>query len=146
MADDEPIKLAETSVAAVARSDIKEMTVEQQYVPRLDGTFDETKGADQAMAMAVADVLVQYYFGYTWHVMAESRQGIVAFSIPDLMGPTLKVVVRIGEHPDLPRKLIRDLAGNLLERMGLRRGSMDAGEYENAKRNMHMFQFDDVGR
>lgn len=141
---DEPITLSETTVDAPRRSDVKQMTVEQQYVPRLDGTEDETARADQRLAMAVAQVLVKHFYGYTWHVMAESRQGVITFAIPELMGPTLKCIIKLGEFPANPEKTIVRIAGELLERMGLRRGPMDVAEYEHAKNNMHQFQFGDV--
>jgi len=89
-------------------------------------------------------VLVRNYYGYDWFVMAESRQGIVAFSIPDLMGPTLKQVIRLAQYSDLDPKLIRNTGGQMLERMGLRRGPKDVAEYEKAKANRHMFDFSDV--
>lgn len=120
------------------------MTIEQRYIPPLDGTVDEVDGFDMSMARAIAEVLVHYYPGYDWYVMGESRQGIVAFSIPDLMGPTLKQVIRLAQFSDLNKKLIRDTGGAMLERMGLRRGPMDRAEYARAKASRHLFDFGDV--
>lgn len=141
---DTPITVSESIVEPTKRSDVKQMVVEQQYIPRLDGTFDPTALADQELARETAEVLVEHYYGYTWQVVAESRQGVVAFSIPDLMGTTLKWVINLRSFPISGDKLIVRFAGELLERMGLRRGPMDPVEYENAKRNMHLFQFGDV--
>lgn len=120
------------------------MTIEQRYIPPLDGTVDEVDGFDMKMAREIAEVLVRYYPGYDWYVMGESRQGIVAFSIPDLMGPTLKQVIRLAQFSDLNPKLIRDTGGAMLERMGLRRGPMDRAEYEAAKLRRVTFDFGDV--
>lgn len=142
--DDTPIPVAETEVAPTARSDVKSMLIQRQYIPPLDGTEDELARFDQWIARGVAEILVRFYYGYQWNVVAESRQGIVYFSIPDLMGPTLRWVIRLGEYKDLTPKLIMRCGGDLLERMGLRRGPMDIAEYENAKNNRHLFDFGDV--
>ena len=142
---DEPITISETMVEPAGRSpDVKQVQVQQQYIPPLDGTPDELDRFDMSIARKVAEVLVRNYYGYYWFVMAESRQGIVAFSIPDLMGPTLKQVIRLAQFGDLDRKLIRDTGGQMLERMGLRRGPKDVAEYEKAKANRHLFDFSDV--
>lgn len=141
---DEPITTSITDVAPTARSDIKHVEIKQQYIPPLDGSDDQVDGFDRHIARVVAEILVQYYYGYDWFVMAESRQGIVLFAIPDLMGPTLRWVIRLAQYSDLNEKLVRDCAGQLLERMGLRRGPKDVAEYEAAKLRMHTFDFSDV--
>lgn len=141
---DEPITVSETIVKPTARSDIKHVKVQRQYIPPLDGTDDEVAAFDMWIARRVCESLVRFYYGYDWYVMAESRQGIVVFSIPDLMGPTLKQVIRLAQYSDLEPKLIRDTAGQMLERMGLRRGPKDVAEYEAAKLNRHLFDFSDV--
>lgn len=122
----------------------RNMTIEQRYTPPLDGTDDQVGRYDMSMARAIAEVLVKEYYGYDWYVMAESRQGIIAFSIPDLMGPTLKQVIRLAQHADLNKNLIKDTGGQMLERMGLRRGPMDRAEYEAAKLRRLTFDFGDV--
>lgn len=142
---DEPITLSETDIGATKRAgDVKRVTVKREYIPPLDGTRDEVAAFDQRIAMQVAEILVRHYFGYTWHVVAETRQGIVYFSIPDLMGATLRWVIRLADYHDLTDRLVMRCGGDLLERMGLRRGPIDQGEYENAKANRHLFQFGDV--
>ncbi len=141
---DEPITISETIVEPTKRSDVKHVEIKRQYIPPLDGTTDEVAAFDMWIARRVAEVLVKYYYGYDWYVMAESRQGIVVFSIPDLMGPTLKQVIRLAQYGDLHPKLIRDTAGQMLERMGLRRGPKDTAEYEAAKLKRHTFDFSDV--
>jgi len=142
---DEPITISETVVGPTGRSpDVKTVDIKQQYIPPLDGTDDEVAKFDMWIARRVAEVLVRNYYGYDWFVIAESRQGIVAFSIPDLMGPTLKQVIRLAQYSDLDPKLIRRTGGEMLERMGLRRGARDNAEYEAAKRRRHLFDFSDV--
>lgn len=141
---DTPITVSETTVDAVARSDVKSMEIQRQYIPRLDGTSDPYAAADQRLARLIAEILVRHFYGYTWLVVSEIRQGVVYFSIPDLMGDTLRWVIRLPEFPDLMEMVVMRGGGELLERMGLRRGPMDQAEYESAKQNRHLFDFRDV--
>jgi hypothetical protein len=139
---DEPITIGEHELERPT-GELK-VTIQRQYIPPLDGTKDEVAAFDNWLARGVAELLVKFYYGYEWHVMAESRQGIIAFSIPDLMGPTLKQVIRLAEYKDLRPELIRETGGQMLERMGLRRGRMDRAEYEAAKFRRATFDFGDV--
>lgn len=118
--------------------------VRHLYTPPLDGTPDQVNAFDMRIARAVAEVLVKNYPGYSWKVTAESRQGVVYFQIPELMGPTLQYLIKLGAFEDLTPKLIMVCAGELLERMGLRRGAIDLGEYMAAKNNKQTFDFADV--
>lgn len=138
---DEPITIARQQLVGPGG---RKLEIQRQYIPPLDGTDDEVQGFDQNVALEVAQALVSEYYGYEWHVVAETRQGIVYFSIPDLMGPTLKAIIRLHEFNDLTPKLVKELAGNLLERMGLRRGPKDEAEYAEAKLRLHTFDFADV--
>ena len=145
MADDTPILVSETEVAPTKRGgDVRSMTVQQEYVPRADGESDPYAAADQRLARLIAEILVKHFYGYTWQVIAETCHGVVAFAIPDLMGSTLKMVMRLPEFPEMLERDVVHRAGELLERMHLRRGPMDQAEYEHAKQNMHLFQFEDV--
>jgi hypothetical protein len=141
---DEPITLSVTQAEAPTSRPESSVAIHKQYIAPLDGSVDPWDRYDTSMACAIMEVLVENYYGYDWCVIAESRQGFVAFSIPDLMGPTLKQFIRLAEHSHFNKKLIRDCGGMMLERMGLRRGSKDPAEYEAAKRRMHTFQFGDV--
>lgn len=114
------------------------------YVPPLDGTDDEVKGFDIHVAKGVLDILARKYFGYPWHVMAETRQGIVAFGIPELMGPTLRYVIRLAEFTDLNADLVIRAGGELLERMNLPRAPIDMAAYLTARQNRSKFDFADV--
>lgn len=144
-ASDLPVTVASTEVGATKRGgDIKTMSVERQYIAPLDGSADPFARADQRLARLIAEVLVKNFHGYAWHVVSEIRQGVVFFSIPDLMGPTLRWTIRLPEFPDMMEMVIMRGGGELLERMGLRRGPMDQAEYEFAKKNRHKFQFGDV--
>lgn len=120
------------------------MLLRRQYLPPMDGTDDELKRFDTWIAKRVAELLVKKYFGYMWHVTADSKQGIVYFSIPELMGPTLKYVIRLGDYADLTPKLITGCAGELLERMNLPRGRANMARLAEARQRRHTFQFEDV--
>lgn len=139
---DEPITISEEVLDRPTGE--MQVTVQRQYIPPLDGTKDDVDAFDNWIARRVAEVLVRQYYGYEWHVVAESRQGIVYFSIPDLMGPTLKQVIRLAEYKDLTPALITRCGGEMLERMGLRRGRIDIGEYTAAKMRRETFDFSDV--
>lgn len=118
--------------------------VGQQYTPPLDGTPDQFKAADMSIARKVAETLVKNYPAYKWFVMSEIKQGIVAFSIPEVMGPTLKYVIRLGDFQDLTPHFIMLCGGELLERMHLPRGVMDIAAYAAAKAAKYKFDFADV--
>lgn len=144
MVSDEPVDIASQVIEGRAGVDRLQMRIERKYVPPLDGTDDELKHFDNWLARRVAEMLVAEFYGYEWHVMADSRQGVVAFSIPEIMGPTLKQVIRLAEYADLTPKLIRRTGGEMLERMGLRRGPIDIAQYLAAKNRKHTFDFADV--
>lgn len=144
MVSDEPIDIGNQMIDGRSTEGALAMRIERKYVPPLDGTDDELKNFDNWLARRVAEMLVKEYYGYEWHVMADSRQGVVAFSIPEIMGPTLKQVIRLAEYGDLTPALIRRTGGEMLERMGLRRGRIDIAAYLIAKQNKHLFDFADV--
>ena len=119
-------------------------TVTRTYQPPLDGTQDDLAGFDMRIATGIGELLNKFYFGYTWKSFADSRQGIVGFSIPELMGPTLHWIIRLAEYRELTPDLIVKSAGELLERMHLPRGQIDMAAYLHAKDNRHKFDFADV--
>lgn len=139
---DEPIVLREGAVEK-PRADSPLLTMRQSYVPPLDGSADDLAQFDTWIALQVAKVLTKHYYGYDWHVKADSRQGVVAFSIPSLMGPTLHMVIRLAEYKDLEPRLIMRKAGELLERMNLPRSAVDIPEYYAAIQRRHTFDFGD---
>lgn len=116
----------------------------QAYVPPLDGTQDDHDSFDLSIAKGVFLILSKLYFGYDWTVEAESRQGIVTFSIPDLMGPTLRYVIKLGQYSDLTPEFVARCGGELLERMNLPRSQMEIASYMVARANKHRFDFGDV--
>lgn len=137
---DEPILLrSHLQKNGGIQQDIKSL-----YIPPLDGTKDEVDRFDMTIARRVCETLVQHYPGYSWKVTAESKQGVVYFQIPELMGATLQYVIKLGAFEDLTPRLIAACAGELLERMGLRRGAIDLGEYLAAKNAKEKFDFSGV--
>jgi len=123
-----------------------ELIITEAYTPPADGLLDAYRSADMALAREVAKVLAKKYWGYPWSVTSNIAQGILAFQLPELMGPTLNVVIRIKDYNALNDALILDRAGNLLERMGLPRERCDMDLYREAKARLHTFDFDDVGK
>lgn len=117
--------------------------VRKVYVPPLDGRSDDYAGFDMQLAQGMGELLNKHYFGYAWKTYADSAQGVVGFSIPELMGETLHYVIRLAEFSELTPELIVKHAGELLERMNLPRGTVDMAELLFARQNKHKFQFDD---
>jgi hypothetical protein len=113
------------------------LAVQKHYVPPLDGLIDDRRGFDQKMADDVQHILQTKYPGYPWKATCDSAQGVVYFSIPVLMGETLKMIIRLAEWSDLTPELIMRLGGEVLERFGLRRGLISLGEFADARRNKH---------
>lgn len=139
---DAPILIKE-SVIEKPRADAPVVTVRQTYIPPLDGSQDDLNQFDTWIALQVSKVLTKYYYGYEWHVVADSKQGIVYFSIPALMGATLRWVIRLGQYGDLQEALIMRSGGELLERMGLPRKAVDVPEYYAALGRRETFDFGD---
>ena len=111
------------------------MQIQTHYVPPLDGLIDDRRGFDQKMADDVQLILQAKYPGYPWKAVCDSAQGVVYFSIPILMGETLKMIIRLAEWSDLTPDLIMRLGGEVLERFGLRRGLISLGEFADVRRN-----------
>lgn len=127
------------------QSGSREVLVQSQYVPPLDGRSDDYEGFDMRIAEGMGVLLNKVYFGYRWKTYADSRQGVVGFSIPELMGPTLHMVINLKKFEALDPQLIVDKAGELLERMGLPRGKADMEAVLAAKQRRNTFQFDGPG-
>lgn len=116
--------------------------VRKVYVPPLDGRSDDYEGFDMRLAQGIGELLNKHYFGYAWKTYADSKQGVMGFSIPELMGETLHYVIRLAEFTELTPDLIIRHAGELLERMHLPRGKFDMAALVAARANKHLFHFD----
>ncbi len=138
---DDPILLGSQIVEGAQKLQVE---VQRKYIPPLDGTQDQFDAVDQGIARDVAEILVKEYFGYAWKVTSEIKQGIVYFQIPELMGPTLNFVIKLGDYKDLTPAFIKKCGGELLERMHLPRGQIDMALMQNARENKHKFDFRDV--
>lgn len=123
-----------------------ELLMTEAYTPPADGLLDAFREADLSLAREVAKILASKYGGYPWSVVSNIAQGILAFQLPELMGPTLNMVIRIKDYNALNSALILDRAGNLLERMNLPRERCDQDLYKEARARLHTFQFDDIGK
>ena len=104
--------------------------------------FDPNAAANNRLADAVFSMLQKHYFGHGWKVKANVHHRVIAFNIPELMGETLHQVIKLNDL--CSDALVVRLAGDLLERMGLRRGPADMDAVREAKKRMHTFQFGDV--
>lgn len=131
------------SVSEITGNRGQKATVTQTYQPPLDGDDDLFAEVDMRVAEGIGVLLNKLYFGYTWKSYADLRQGVVGFAIPELMGPTLHMVINLKTYDALDPQLIADKAGELLERMNLPRGQIDMAAYLEAKTRKHTFQFDD---
>lgn len=116
-------------------------TVTQTYTPPLDGKSDDYAGFDMRIARGIGELLNKHYFGYTWKSYADTRQGVVGFSIPELMGDTLHMVINLKKFDALNPQLIIDKGGELLERMKLPRGKVEMAEIVEAKLRRQTFDF-----
>jgi len=139
---DAPDRLLTQSETEITGDRGLKATVRQTYHPPLDGKSDDYAGFDLRVAEGIGVLLNKHYFGYTWKSFADTQQGVVGFSIPDLMGPTLHMVINLKTFDALDAQLIIEKAGELLERMNLPRGQIDMALYLEAKQRKHTFQFD----
>jgi hypothetical protein len=137
-AKDEPVILSSERIEGRGGLTVD---VVQGYKPPLDGTSDDYAAIDQQTSRYVAEILVKTYFGYGWCVTAETRQGVIMFRIPDLMGASLQYVINLAKFSDLTKDLIVRCGGELLEMMNLPRGAVDMALLAEARKNMHKFDF-----
>lgn len=140
---DAPDTSVTTDLSFVKGDRGKEVMVRQAYLPPLDGRSDDYAGFDMQVAKEIGEILTQKYFAYPWKTFADTKQGVVGFSIPALMGPTLHYLINLKQFSELTPALIVDKAGELLERMHLPRGVADQAQLLWAAENKHKFHFDD---
>lgn len=139
---DQPDRVITRSETEITGARGAKATVTQTYIPPLDGKSDDYAGFDMRVAEGIGVLLNKHYFGYEWKSYADTRQGVVGFAIPELMGPTLHMVINLKTFDALDAQLIIQKAGELLERMNLPRGQIDMAAYLEAKTRKHTFQFD----
>lgn len=118
-----------------------DLAVAHKYIPPLDGSDDLYAEFDMQVCKGIGEVLAKVYFGYGWKTFADTRQGVVGFSIPALMGETLHYVINLKQYSELSAQLIVDKAGELLERMNLPRGKADQIALVEAQNRKHSFDF-----
>src|ERR1700747_1197251 len=87
---DLPILLKQETARAPGRSLVR---VEARFVPSGEGSHARAR-ADIATARAVRRILDVAYPGHDWEVLADSRQGYVAFRIPALMGANFAYLIK----------------------------------------------------
>jgi hypothetical protein len=135
---DEPIVQSMTDMGV---SEGRHIHAQVNYVPPLDGDDDLFAQVDVSVAKDIYAILTKHYFGYEWKTYADIRQGVVGFQIPELMGPTLHMVINLKQFADLTEKLIMRHGGELLDRMHLPTDRFGMEEYLKAKFNKRAFEF-----
>lgn len=120
----------------------RQMMNVQLYKPPLDGTPDVHKAFDMFVAGRINEILTHHFPGYPWQSNADASQGVVYFSIPVLMGPTLKQIIRLAEWSDLTPMLVIDLGGELLERFNLPRKGFEVASFLHARDHKELAQID----
>jgi hypothetical protein len=100
-----------------------------------------TPSSTMQVATGIGMLLNKHYFGYRWKTFADTRQGVVGFQIPSLMGPTVHYVINLKQYSDLTPQLIVDKAGELLERMNLPRDKFSMAAVLAAEKRKHTFDF-----
>jgi hypothetical protein len=123
---DFPILLRAETARAPGRSLVR---VEARFVPSGAGSR-ECARTDVATARAVRRILDTAYPGHDWEVLADSRQGYVAFRIPALMGMNYAYLVKGRE---LTPEAVLKGGGELLERYRLPRGRFDLDRFVEAR-------------
>jgi hypothetical protein len=123
---DLPILVAEASARAPGRGLVR---VEARFVPSGDGSRAWAR-ADIAAARAVRRILDVAYPGHDWEVVADSRQGYVAFRIPALMGLNWAYLIK---GKDVTLEALLKGAGELLERYRLPRGKFNLDRFLEAR-------------
>lgn len=76
--------------------------------------------AENAICAAVGQVLVRHYPGWKWYVECKNESGVVSVRNLTLNGDYGFIVHLNRLEHDIDLKLVRDLAGELLERYGQR--------------------------
>lgn len=98
--------------------------------------YDPYKGPNTRMANEMMRVMLDHYPGYGWSVTADMEQQICSVSLPALMGPTIKYVIKMNEiatSNDFEKKL-KQAGGELLERFRLSRRGLFMPEYSDVRR------------
>lgn len=123
---DLPIPIKHETARAPGRSLVR---VEARFVPSGDNSHERAR-ADLATARAVRRILDAAYPGHDWDVLADSRQGYVAFRIPALMGAHWAYLIK---GRDLTPEAVLTGGGELLERYRLPREKFDLDRFLEAR-------------
>ena len=105
--------------------------------PAHNGLFfieDPAAPAEQKMMQECMRILLDKFPGYGWMVRADARQGIVTVALPHFMGHVLQYVIHMDriQSAEAMNKEVVEAGGQILERLRLRRGSRNDGEYADA--------------
>lgn len=115
------------------------------YRGPLDGRPDLYAKFDMWCAGQVYAILEKHHPGYPWCAQCDAAQGMISISIPVLMGPTLKWALKLKEWETLAthgEKMVKDGAGQLLERFNLPRTGFEAASFLKARDHRELAQID----
>ena len=109
----------------------------QYEAPGLGDTDEVNPRAQMELAIAkfTGELLEREYPGWAWGVRVEMTPsgGLIMLSLPNLMGPKDHYVIQVNDALHDPTgKLIKNGAGEILERYGLRRGAFSQTEWRQA--------------
>lgn len=93
--------------------------------------YDPHQASDRAIAANMMKWLEREYPGHLWGCIADSAQGIVKFNIPILMGLQNWWVINLSTHDIIDG--MRQGAGQILERYGLKRGRFQLDQFLDAR-------------
>jgi hypothetical protein len=130
----DPIKLKEDVVLKDAPGAHDSIIITKHEAPaNADNSVavDPYKAKDLEVAGTMMAWLKKHYPGHMWGVVADLRQGIVKFNIPILMGVNHWWVVNLSTHDIIDG--VRQGAGQILERYGLRRGRFELNSFLEAR-------------
>lgn len=112
-----------------------DIVVLQTYEAPADGdggyAYDPFRAKDFEIAGTMKSWLSKHYPGHLWATVADLQQGIVKFNIPILMGMQQWWVVNLHTHDVIDG--MRQGAGQILERYGLRRGRFQLDPFLEAR-------------
>jgi hypothetical protein len=89
--------------------------------------------ADLRLMTQIMAVIDGTYGGHPWCLQVSHAQGVALLSIPPLMGPVKKYVIKIADLKNDPGfKIPLRYAGEILERYAITRGKFEVSEFVDA--------------
>jgi hypothetical protein len=106
------------------------LQVETRHERQADGAIDEHRAYDLFVAKGIFDDLERHYPGHRWKVEVSSKKGMIAISMPILMGSNWVYFIK---WADLNPARVVIAGGEILERYKLARGRFDRDTFLEAR-------------